>query len=599
METFYGKPLLTSQPASLTNGAGTVASFSGLARGSEPLTYQWYKNGVSVPNQGNIAGANSAFLQLSQVTKANEGSYRLVVSNSFGSVTSLVATLTVIDPFINEQPAGTNRNLGESVTFNVMAGGTPSLSYQWYHDGAEVPGAAGTLLTLQDLSRADTGLYTVVVSNTFGSITSAPALLTVNLATLDSTFNPGTGGTDDPSVYSLAAQADGKILVGGAFTVLSGQSRNHIGRLNADGTLDTTFNPGASGGNFPAVLSLAVQTDGKILVGGDFTTLGGQPRNRLGRLNTDGSVDTSFNPGATGGDFPMVNTLAGQPDGKILVGGHFTNLAGQPCDFIGRLNTNGTLDTAFDPGADWDVMSMALQTDGRILIGGAFLDVGGQARDGIARLQPDGTLDGTFYPGVGGPDFAAVLSLTVQPDGRIMVGGAFSSLGGQARNNIGRLNNTEPATQTLSQDGSTITWRRGGTSPEVWHTTFEHSINGVTWTDLGPGTRVSDGWQRTGALLLPTNGMLRARGYITAGSHDAGWFVESILYPDLPIHLTLIRTESSVNLNWTGGPGLFQVQQTTNLSNPNSWQNLGTPMTTNSITLPIGAGNQFLRVRSQ
>ena len=127
------------------------------------------------------------------------------------------------------------------------------------------------------------------------------------------------------TVYALAVQADGKILVGGDFTTLGGggtgtTTRNRIGRLNPDGTLDTSFDPGANS----TVLALAVQADGKILVGGFFTTLGGggtgtTTRNNIGRLNPDGTLDTSFDPGANGN----VNALAVQADGKILVGGQF------------------------------------------------------------------------------------------------------------------------------------------------------------------------------------------------------------------------------------------------------------------------------------
>src|SRR5207249_3156817 len=97
-------------------------------------------------------------------------------------------------------------------------------------------------------------------------------------------FNPGANS----SVYCFALQADGKILVGGGFTTLGGQNRNYIGRLNSDGTLDATFNPGANGW----VYSLAMQADGKILVGGNFRSLGGQSRNFIGRLNPDGTLDT-------------------------------------------------------------------------------------------------------------------------------------------------------------------------------------------------------------------------------------------------------------------------------------------------------------------
>ena len=141
-------------------------------------------------------------------------------------------------------------------------------------------------------------------------------------------------------------QADGKILVGGDFTTLGGggtgtTTRNYLGRLNADGSSTTSFDPGA-GGNSPVVVgALAVQADGKILVGGKFTRLGGgtgtTTRNYLGRLNADGSLDTGFDPGAN----DSVRALAVQADGKILVGGHFTLLGG------GGFGT-----TARDPGSD-------------------------------------------------------------------------------------------------------------------------------------------------------------------------------------------------------------------------------------------------------
>src|SRR5437899_1708420 len=166
------------------------------------------------------------------------------------------------------------------------------------------------------------------------------------------------------SVNSLAVQADGKILVGGRFTTLGGQSRNYIGRLNADGTLDTSFNPGAGVVPYPDVYSLAAQADGKILVGGVYATLGGQSRNNIGRLNADGTLDTSFNPGANN----SVYSLAAQADGKILLGGLFTTLGGQSRNNIGRLNADGTLDTSFNPGTDHYVNSLAVQADGKILV---------------------------------------------------------------------------------------------------------------------------------------------------------------------------------------------------------------------------------------
>ena len=257
-------------------------------------------------------------------------------------------------------------------------------------------------------------------------------------------FDPGSNDI----VRTLAIQSDGKILVGGDFTKLGGggfgtTTRNHIGRLSPDGTLDASFDPGANSD----VLALAVQPDGKILVVGLFTTLGGggtgtTTRNFIGRLNSDGTLDTSFNPGADA----VINTVALQSDGKIVVGGNFTTLGGGGTgtttrNRIGRLNPDGTPDPTFDPGANFFVLALAVQADDKILVGGDFTILGGQTRNFIGRLNADGTLDSNFDPGANNEVFA----LAVQANTSILVGGVFSTLGSGGvgaglRSRIGRLN---------------------------------------------------------------------------------------------------------------------------------------------------------------
>ena len=166
--------------------------------------------------------------------------------------------------------------------------------------------------------------------------------------------------------------------MGGQFPTFNGVARNDIARLNTDGSLDLLFNPNVSvgGGNGepPQVYSITVQTNGKILVGGNFTVIGGQTRPRLARLNIDATVDLPFNPNPSGGGFgiPLVNALIIQPDGKILVGGRFATVDGQTRNNISRLNADGTAD-AFNPNANAMVKSLALQTDGKVLMGGFFL----------------------------------------------------------------------------------------------------------------------------------------------------------------------------------------------------------------------------------
>src|ERR1051326_2188479 len=128
-----------------------------------------------------------------------------------------------------------------------------------------------------------------------------------------------------------------------------------------------------------AVNTIVVQPDGKIIIGGSFTSVGGLVRNRIARLNGDGNVDTTFDSGGegAGGIGPIfVSSIALQSDGKVIVGGSFTMLGGQSCTNIGRLNADGSLDMSFNPGADNWVFALAIQGDGKILAGGLFNTLG-------------------------------------------------------------------------------------------------------------------------------------------------------------------------------------------------------------------------------
>src|SRR6185437_1814069 len=156
------------------------------------------------------------------------------------------------------------------------------------------------------------------------------ALLVALLVCLPSTSRAQLVDGFDPNanndVRVLAVQADGKILAGGDFTSIGGQTRNQIARLNPDGSLDTSFDPNANS----EVRAIAMQADGKILVGGSFSSIGGQPRNDIARLRPDGSLDASFDPNVTNATGTgAVFAIAVQADGKILVGGVFTSIGGQ------------------------------------------------------------------------------------------------------------------------------------------------------------------------------------------------------------------------------------------------------------------------------
>ena len=266
----------------------------------------------------------------------------------------------------------------------------------------------------------------------------------VHAQAIDPSFNPGA----DAQVYALGAQPAGRVLVGGSFSRLAGQVRQFLGRLNANGTLDATFTPGVNG----VVEALVVQPDGKILLGGQFTAINGVSRNRIARLNADGSLDVTFDPGLGAGGATtsgaIVFGLALQPDGKIVLGGSFETVGSQTRNGLARLNADGSLDAGYDPEVTGlqsgipatstrGVFCMALQADGKILCGGQFSQVAGVARNGFARVNADGSLDTAFNPSTLPTNFSAV---AVQADGKILVGGGFSTLSGVAASSLARLN---------------------------------------------------------------------------------------------------------------------------------------------------------------
>ena len=205
---------------------------------------------------------------------------------------------------------------------------------------------------------------------------------------LDANFTASPNG----SVHSMAVQADGKILLGGNFTTVNGTARNYIARLHADGSVDTSFDPGS--GADTVVFSVAVQADDKILLGGNFTTVDGTARSGIARLHADGSLESTATFDTGTGASSAVYSMAVQADDKILLGGNFITVNGTARNYIARLHADGSVDTSFNPGtgANSTVRSVAVQADGRILLAGNFTSVDGTPRNKIARLSNDAAI---------------------------------------------------------------------------------------------------------------------------------------------------------------------------------------------------------------
>lgn len=240
-------------------------------------------------------------------------------------------------------------------------------------------------------------------------------------------------GGPNGAVRAIVPELDGSLIIGGEFDHWGEHSRRGIARLLPGGALDSAFDP-RIGVNRP-VHAVLLQPDGQIVIGGDFLRYNGFHRRYLARVGPGGGIDAGFKPGLEV-DFP-VRALALQRDGKILVGGGFDQPG--PQKNLLRLLANGTVDPDFNPGggADARVMSIELQRDGRIVAGGDFGQFDRFVRKGLVRLQPDGRVDPGFDPGeavAGG-----VRSILILREEYFYLGGNFNTGQGAAGNYLVRM----------------------------------------------------------------------------------------------------------------------------------------------------------------
>lgn len=244
----------------------------------------------------------------------------------------------------------------------------------------------------------------------------------------DIMYNPDCyGGGFNADVVTIALQPDGKILAGGRFTAFDRDgncdSANYIIRLNSDGSRDNTFNIGDAFNDY--VYAIKVLSDGSILVGGLFTTYNGTNASRIIKLNSTGGIDPSFSIGDDTVSFgDGVISIEVDINGKLLVGGNYSTYSGVSALSIIRLNPNGTIDNTFNSGTGFDgeVFSIVIEPSGTILVGGSFTTYNNVTGVGnLVRLNPDGTINTRFGYGFN----SQVSSIALQSDGKILVGGYF------------------------------------------------------------------------------------------------------------------------------------------------------------------------------
>lgn len=264
---------------------------------------------------------------------------------------------------------------------------------------------------------------------------------------LDKRFNTGKGF--DNAVYTIAPALDGSdaLYVGGDFSRYDKGAVNNIVRLNYDGSRDTTFNMGNGFDSRVEVIAPARDGSGDIYVGGRFTRYNGIETNHLVRLNSDGSVDKAFNIGKGTNDIVRAIVPTNDGSGDVYVAGDFTAYDDIALQHIARLNTDGTAEVSFNPGKGFDreVFALALANDNSrdIYVGGWFHSYDDESVDHLARLTETGELNSRFAPlrfAGEGEQYVSSLVTVDNCSGAIYVGGSFSSYGDREANGLIKLN---------------------------------------------------------------------------------------------------------------------------------------------------------------
>ena len=264
-----------------------------------------------------------------------------------------------------------------------------------------------------------TNTFNIVKINTDGS--------------LDTSF-VGTNGI----VRTIAQDSSGKIYIGGDFTTYSGTSINRIAKLNNDGTLDTSFTVGTGFNN--SVYEIKIDASNNVFVGGDFTTYSGATRNRMVKLLSGGTIDTTFSIGT--GFNGIVRSIEIDNNGKILVGGNFTTYTGSTNNYFIRLNTDGGKDTAMNISTGFNnaVYTITKDSSNKYYLGGTFTTYTGTSYNRIIGLNDNGTVNTNF--GIGTGFNSTIESIVVDSSNNLYVGGWFSTYSGNSNVGIIKLLST-------------------------------------------------------------------------------------------------------------------------------------------------------------
>jgi len=392
-------PFITAQPTNFTVLAGGTANFSVTAGGTPPLSFQWRFNGTNLP------GATSATLSVPNAQVSNQGDYSVVIGNPYGSATSSNAVLTVNSPpVITQQPRARVATVASPAVFNVGVAGNAPFRYQWLFNGLAIPGATNSALVIAGTVNAHAGIYSVSITNAFGSAHSGNAALTIIPARVLSPWGAAAGGFGADVANSVAVDGDGNAFVAGYFTGTASFGTNQLVSSGARDGFVAKFNPVGQllwvrrmgGVGFDVVNAVAADTNGNCYLAGAFEGIATFGTNVLTNANTasfsDGFVAKFDGTGtnlwvrAIGlrdvHDIGQAVALDGA--GNVLVAGQsaITNFNGAPLTnhgrvFVAKFSNAGAPQWARKagggPGAPFDsATGVAADLSGNVYVAGVF-----------------------------------------------------------------------------------------------------------------------------------------------------------------------------------------------------------------------------------